>query len=46
MQNNPHLLLCNGIDAKARRPKEWASATCHKLATFGHSANVRLKILI
>ncbi len=44
MQSNPHLILGNGVNAKARRPQEWASATTHALATFGPAKNVRLKI--
>lgn len=44
MPTNPHLLLCNGVNAKTRRPKEWASAKVHELATFGAAKNVRLKI--
>lgn len=44
MPTNPNLLLCNGVNASARRPKEWASANTHELATFGPAKNVRLKI--
>lgn len=44
MQSNPHLLLCNGVNTKARRPKEWVSAKTHELTTFGPAKNVRIKI--
>ena len=44
MPSNPHLLLCNGVNARARRPRTWESATVTELATFGPAKNVRLKI--
>ncbi len=44
MPTNPHLILGNGANPAARRPKAWASAPTHKLTTFGTDKSVRIKI--
>lgn len=44
MPPSPYLILGNGANPSARRPKAWASAPAHKLTTFEADKSVRLTI--
>lgn len=44
MATNPHLILCNGAQQKAARPKQWSAVELQVLSTMKGRGNVMLKI--